>query len=377
MTGSPLSIWGFSTPAMDETFRADRIVMAMLRFEAGLAMSLGDAGIAPTAEVEAVAAACDVQVGDAEGLLATTWETGTPMLAVVELVQARLASDEERRWVHYGSTTQDAIDTAYVLLTKDALAILESGLSEVAGKMRTLVVEHRDQLQMGRTFLQNAIPTTFGLRVAGWLDPILTHLERLGETREGLAVQLGGPVGNLSTFGDDGSAVVAALARRLDLVAPDVPWHTDRTRVRDVVNTVDDAVVSLAKVASDLALLAQSGVGEVTTRAGESSSMPHKKNPIDAVRALAAADVCHGAAAMMRIGRPHELDRSLGSWQAEWVAIPLLFSAAAAVVAATTTLVEGLEVNSSAMEWRAGEAAPPNTAMIDTVLHRYSRVVGD
>jgi len=377
VTGSPLSIWGFSTPEMDETFAADSIVGAILRFEAALALSLGDAGIAPVEEARAVAEACEVKVGDAEGLLATTWETGTPILAIVELVQARLVSDEERRWVHYASTTQDAIDTAFALLSKEALGLLESGLFAVAGTMRSLAEEHRDQPQMGRTFLQNALPTTFGLRVASWLDPVLTHLERLRQTREELALQFGGPVGNLATLGDDGSLVAVALARRLDLVAPDVPWHTDRTRVRDVVNGVDDAVASLAKIAADVALLAQSGIGEVTTRAGGSSSIPHKKNPIDAVRALAAVDVCHGAAAIVRGGRPHELDRSLGSWQAEWAAIPLLFSAASAVIEATRAFLDSLEVNASAMDWRAGETpSPPSTAMVDTVLARYERVVG-
>lgn len=377
MNGSPLSVWGFSTPEMDEIFAADRIVEAILRFEAALALALSDAGVAPEAEARAVAEACDVKVGDAEGLLATTWESGTPLLAIMELVQARLSTDDERRWVHYGSTTQDAIDTAHALLTREALDVLASGIAALAGVMRSLVEEHRDQPQMGRTFLQNAIPTTFGLRVAGWLDPALTHLERLRATRGGLAIQFGGPVGNLATFRDGGSAVAAALARRLDLRLSDVPWQTDRTRVRDVVNTVDDAVASLAKVALDVALLAQSGVGEVTTRAGGSSSIPHKKNPIDSVRVLAAADICHGAAAMIRTGRPHELDRSLGSWQAEWAAIPLLFAAASAAVEASNSLLADIEVNQSAMDWKAGEAPTPSTDMVDVVLARYDQVLGE
>lgn len=362
---------------MDEVFGADRIVGAILQFEAALALALADAGIAPTAEAEAVASACEVQVGDAGGILATTWEKGTPLLAIVELIEARLDSEEERRWVHYGSTTQDAVDTGYVLLTREALDLLEGGLVELAGTMRNLMVKHRAQPQMGRTFLQNALPTTFGLRVAAWLDPALTHIEQLRATRDGLALQLGGPVGNLATLGDDGAAVAAALARRLELVAPYVPWHTDRTRIRAVVNTVDDAVASLAKVATDVALLAQSGIGEVTTRAGGSSSIPHKKNPIDAVRALAAADICRGAATIVRGGRPHELDRSLGSWQAEWVGLPLLFSAASAALEATRALLDSLEVNASAMGWRAGEThTQPNTHLVDAVLARYERVVG-
>lgn len=360
---------------MDEVFGADRVVAAILRFEAALAMSLSDVGMAPEAEARAVASACEVQVGDAEGLLATTWESGTPMLAIMELVEARLSTDDERRWVHYGSTTQDAIDTSYMLLTRDALGLIEAGMAEMARAMRDLVIEHRDQVHMGRTFLQNALPTTFGSRVARWLDPTLTHLETLRETRDGLAVQLGGPVGNLATFGEGGAAVVEALARRLGLAAPDVPWHTDRSRIRVVVNTVDDAVASFAKVAMDVSLLAQSAIGEVTTRPGGSSSMPDKLNPVDAIRALAAADVCHGAAGIVRTGRPHELDRSLGAWQAEWVALPLLFSTASAVVEAMTTLLESLEVDVSAMESRVDADAEAFPALIDVVLSRYDRLI--
>lgn len=374
MTVSALSFWGFSTPAMDQIFDADHIVAAILRFEAALALALSDTGIAPQDEAEAVASACAEPAEDASGLLGSTWETGTPLLAIVDVVRSRLANDDDRRWVHYGATTQDAIDTAHMLLVREALGHLDNEVTGLALVMRGLVEQHRDQPQMGRTFLQQARPTTFGMRVAGWLDPLLTHIENLRVTKSGLAIQLGGPVGNLAEYGPKGTAVVEALAKRLELKAPTIPWHTDRSRVRLVVDVVENSTSSLSKVANDVSLLAQSTVGEVTTRAGGSSAMPNKKNPIDAVRALSAAEICRGAGAIVRGAPPHALDRSLGSWQAEWIALPLLFSSAATVVESVVSLLNSLEVDAATMGSRVEEAPDLDPGLIDGVLERCSEL---
>ena len=195
--------------------------------------------------------------------------------------------------------------------------------------------------------------------------------------RAGLALQLGGPVGNLADYESEGATVVRAVAERLELAAPRLPWHTERSRVRAVVNAVKEPVDVLAKVALDVALLSQSSIGELRTRPGGSSSMPEKENPVDAVRILAAAAVCRGAAAMVLEAGPHELDRALGSWQVEWVAVPAVFQAASAAIDAAGTLLTALEVDSGAMSARTGDKAPPfDRRMIDSVLDRYSQVIG-
>lgn len=369
-----MSFWGFSTPAMDAVFDADSVVSSILRFEAGLALALADVGIAPRDQAGAVAAACEENLDDPGRLLGEIWERGTPMLGIIDAIESRLSGDDERRWVHYGATTQDALDTAYMMLAREGLQILDAGLVSISRTLRDLVSKYRDQPQMGRTFLQDAEPTTFGLRVAGWLDPTLGHLERLRETSTELAVQLGGPVGTLSAYGSKATAMVDTLAKRLDLRAPDLPWHGDRSRIRTLVATVLDPVGTLAKIAKDVGLLAQSTVDEVSVRSGGSSSIPGKKNPIDVVRVVAAADVCHGAAAMIDRAGPHELDRAMGSWHVEWVALPLLFSSASAAVEATASLLESLDVHTEVMASRAGEAPRLDPALIDRVLDHCSRL---
>ncbi len=362
---------------MTELFSPQSLVDAMLRFEAALADALGEVGIAPSTTSDAVSRACRQPVADPERLLESTWERGTPVIALIEEIAKRLESDTERRWIHYGATTQDTVDTAHVLLARDALKSLEERLSSIARLMNDLMHRQSEQLQVGRTFLRQGDATSFGLRVAGWLDPTLTHIEDVRTARSRLVVQLGGPVGTLAAYGDSSVQVVSALAHRLELGVPDTPWHGDRSRIRALVSVTGDAVATLAKVATDLTLLSQDEVGEVTMRAGSSSSMPGKQNPIDAVRVLAAADVCHAAAAMISGTRPHELDRAVGGWHVEWLALPLLFQSASAVVEATERCLKTLEIDSETMTSRV--EAPTSTSVgspqIEAVGSRYRSVI--
>jgi 3-carboxy-cis,cis-muconate cycloisomerase len=218
------------------------------------------------------------------------------------------------------------------------------------------------------------------MRVATWLDATLEHIVTIRKARADLALQLGGPVGNRAELGDAADQVVAVAARHLDLIATPIAWHTDRTRVWRLVATVEESVRAMAKIALDIALLDQSDTSEVSVRGGGSSSMPEKRNPIDSIRALAAADATRGAAAMITQGRPHELDRALGSWHVEWFALPLLFHTAAAVVEAVELLTESLRVESEEMSSRVPpEARILDSAMgdqIERVVSRYEQVVG-
>lgn len=362
---------------MDELFSAQAVTQALLQFEAALVLGLADAEIAPPEEARAVAAACETPVDDPEALLASTWESGTPLISLTETIKSRLANEEERRWVHYGATTQDAVDTAYVLLSRQALQLLEAGLTGVANGMRELVEAHRDQPQTARTFLQDARVSTFGMRVAGWLEPILGHLERMRRARSGLLLQLGGPVGDLADYGASGSEVMRAVGARLELEVPRIPWHTDRTAIRSMVHAVVGPTEALAKMATDVGFLSSSAVDEVRARPGGSSSMPAKQNPVDAVHVLATADVCRSAARMILESRPHELDRALGSWHVEWVALPTVFQTASAAVDAARRLVDTLDVDRESMSAGAGGEAPlVDPRIIDSVLDHHSRVTG-
>lgn len=357
---------GFSTKELIDLYSPDSMVDALLRFEAALALALADAGVAPTDEAEEVAAACRAGVPDADAILASTWETGTPILALRRSVGAG-------QWFHYGATSQDAIDTAHMLMARSALELLESQLIAVARHLRDLTVENRDQPQMGRTFLQDARPTTFGFRTATWLDAVLSHVSELRGQRSVLPVQLGGPVGTAEAYGDASREIVESLAKRLDLSAPTISWHADRTRVLSLAQAVERVARTMARIGSDIALLASTAISEVKVRSGGSSSMPEKQNPIDSIRAVAAGSACTGAMAMLTAAPPHELDRAVGSWHVEWVAIPLVFQTAGAAAEAIETCLGSLEVDAEAMGDGVGTTSPGD--QIDRVLTRFDSVL--
>lgn len=367
---------GFTSVDMARVFSVPHQVGAMMRFEAALALALGDTGLLPAETAEAVAEACSSPVAEPESVIAATWSEGTPLNPLLAEVRGRLP-EEHARWIHHGATTQDVIDTATMLQAREALDLIDAGLVATAGLMAELVARHRDQPQMGRTFLQHARPTTFGMTVAGWLEPTLRHLSEVREGKTGLMVQLGGPVGNLAPYGDKGVEVVEALAARLGLQAPLLPWHSDRTRIAALVAALERCARTMARVGLDIALLASSDIGEIRVRAGGSSSMSEKRNPIDSIRAVAAAELCTAAAGMITAGRLPELDRGIGGWHAEWVALPLVFQATAATVEAMTDCLESLQVDAGRMADAAGPAPELDPGLVDRVLAEFERVAGD
>jgi 3-carboxy-cis,cis-muconate cycloisomerase len=364
---------GFTTTEMAALFTPTARVEAMLEFEAALVLALADAGLVDMETAEAVAEACGEPVDDAGAVLAATWSDGTPLPALLDNIRSRL-TDDHAKWVHHGTTTQDTVDTAAMLLARRGLDVLDAGLIAVAGEMAALMNRHRDQPQMGRTFLQHARPTSFGFTAAGWLDATLGHLTDLRQERAGLALQLGGPVGNLSDFGDEGAEVTEALAKRLGLVAPAIPWHSDRSRIARLAAALERTARTMARVGIDVALLASSDIAEVTVRGGGSSSMAGKRNPMDSVRAVAAAEVCTAAAQVITAGRLTELERGIGGWHAEWAALPLVFQRAAAATEAMTDCLASLEVNSDTMRGRVESDANIDHRLIDRVFANYQEI---
>lgn len=381
MTSSSLEMWGLTTSEMTEIFSPSSLVAAMLRFEQSLALALYDAGLAPEGPARAVARACEDPIEDPLALLQSTWMTGSPVIALTDEIRGRLDTDEQRDWVHYGSTTQDVIDTAQMIVVSKALETLTGTVERIARRMRDVASTHRETVQMGRTFLQHARPTSFGMRVAGWLDPTLRHIETLRMMKDGLVVQFGGPVGDRSGYGDRGPEVARALGERLGMAVSDIAWHTDRSRIRSLAAAVGDLTGTMAKIALDIALLAQSEVEEVEVRSGGSSSLADKRNPIDAIRAMAAADISRGAASIIEGARPHELDRGLGAWHSELVALPILFQAAASATSAIESCLGSLTVDVKTMTARAGNGGDQavgaiDQGQIDAVLSRFDEILG-
>ena len=368
---------GFSTEALTLLYTPEATVAAILEFEAALARSLATAGLAPAEEADRVAEACRQGISNAADVLDTTWEEGTPIMALRHAVTAQIGDDAASRWFHFGATTQDAVDTAQMIQAKRALEVIEEELVGLARGLNDLTFRHEEQPQMARTFLQDARPATFGFRTASWLDPVLGHVEETRRRRDGLPVQLGGPVGTMSEYGEAAQEVRAALSRDLALGVPSISWHSDRSPILSLARYAESCAVTMSKIATDIALLASSAIAEVTVRSGRSSSMPHKQNPIDSIRAVAAARACSGAVAML-LGGPAELDRGLGSWHVEWIALPLALQSCGATIEAVAAAIGSLEVSEEVMRANAGgdlEDLSAVKSQIAAVTARFDQVV--
>ena len=328
------------------------LLQAMLDVEAALARAGARAGLIPGEHAEAIARACRPGAVDAAAIARAAGETGTPVVALVGELE-RAVGGSAAADVHRGATSQDVIDTATMLVARRALGAILADLRGAASAAAGLAARHRDTIQVGRTLLQPALPVTFGLAAAGWLRGLGAAIDRLTDVRERrLAVQLGGAAGTLAALGDAGPAVVEHLAAELGLAAPLVPWHTERTRVAELAGALGLAAGAVAKPARDLVLLAQAEVGEVReggAARGGSSAMPHKRNPVALVSALASAARAPGLVAELLGAMAHEHQRAAGAWHAEWRPLAELQVAVGSAAAWLRDALEHLEVDPARM----------------------------
>lgn len=343
----------FSTPRMSAIFSPEAHVRGMLAFEAALAHAQARAGMIPQEAANAIAASCRVELFDVAALYREAAVAGTPAIPLVRMLTARVVGDAQK-FVHWGATSQDAIDTALMLQMRDGLDLLVAALLDVCTACALLTEQYRSTLMAGRTLLQQALPITFGLKAARWLAFATRQVQALIERRErSLAVQLGGAAGTLASLGDRGLRVVELLAEELGLPVPDLPWHTERDRIAEIASALGIVAGAMAKIASDLVLLAQTEVGEVSEGSapgkGGSSAMPQKHNPVDAISALASARLAIGVVPVILSAMAQEHERAAGGWQAEWAAIPNLFRFTASAVERVRSAVVDLQINSTRM----------------------------
>ncbi len=342
----------FTTPEMDSIFTPAAHIRQMLAFEAALARAEAAAGVIPTAAVELIAAACWEEF-DSAAIYAEAAVAGTPAIPLVQQLRARVAGSAAD-YVHWGATSQDAIDSAAMLQMRAGLKLLHEDLLTIGTRCAALAQEHRRTLQAGRTLLQHALPITFGLKAARWLALVTRQLQALRQVHDqSLALQFGGASGTLAALGSAGPRVAELLAAELGLPLPDMPWHAERDRIAAIAAAVGIAAGSITKIAHDIVLLAQTEVGEVAedaaTGKGGSSALPHKRNPVDAMQALAAARLAAGVVPVVLSALAAEHERAVGGWQAEWAAIPDLFRYAAGTIAHTRRAVLGLQVDAQRM----------------------------
>jgi len=286
----------FGSRAMDEIFSDNARLQRMLDFEAALARAQAASGLVPPAAAEAIAAKCSANLLDAEALSKATAQALNPAIPLVKQLTALVAKEnaEAARFVHWGATSQDANDTGLVLQMVQAFDVIDAGLKALCASLIQLAKKYRSTPIAGRTLMQHALPTTFGMKVAGWLDAMSRHRERLAQTRKrALVLQFGGAVGTLAALRGDGLRVAEALAKQLQLDLPVAPWHAHRDRVAEVATTLGLCAGTLGKIARDISLHMQTEIAEIFEPGGEgrggSSTMPHKRNPVSAGVALAAA----------------------------------------------------------------------------------------
>jgi 3-carboxy-cis,cis-muconate cycloisomerase len=351
----------FTTDAMREIFSDRRRLQGMLDFEAALARALARAGVAPESSVEPIVAQCSADHFALDVLAREVALAGNLAIPAVKALTAAVAKSDPKAagFVHWGTTSQDAIDTGLVLQLRDALDLIQRELLQFSSTLARIAEKHQATLLAGRTWLQQASPVTLGLKVAGWLDAVHRHQARTAHVRnEVLTLQFGGAVGTLAALGEKAPAVAAALASDLKLKVPSIPWHTHRDGVAEVATVLGLLLGTLGKIARDISLLAQTEIGEVLEPAapgrGGSSTLPHKRNPVGSAVVLAAAIRVPALVSVMLIAMVQEHERGLGGWHAEWETLPEIFLLAAGALAHMAHVVDGMEVYEEHMTHNLG-----------------------
>lgn len=357
---------------------------AMLRFEAALAQAESSLGIISESNAAEIVAACNPDLFDLALIGRQAVASANPLVPLVDELR-RAVGPEVAHDVHRGATSQDAIDTAMMLVARDGLDLILAGLSALATRCAELARHHRSDPMAGRTLLQRALPITFGLKCANWMIGVLEARRSLAVFHKNrLAVQLGGPVGTLEAFGDRGFEVTSLIAQELGLAAPEIPWQTTRNRVAELLTGLAIAAGAAAKIAVDLLLLSQDEVAEVAVaNPGRSSSMPHKRNFVQAVEARVAFAGAAAHAGMLIGLSPGEHERAAGSWQAEWPAVSETLRLTAGAVDRTVQALTGLQVNTDQMRSNISTASGgvpdvgASEAIIDRALAIYAREISD
>jgi 3-carboxy-cis,cis-muconate cycloisomerase len=350
----------------DSLFRSEDIekvlsdrscLQGMLDFEAALARAEARAGVIPPSAAAAIAAQCKADLFDVAELSRGAKLSGNVAIPLVKALTALVGRDnsDAARYVHWGATSQDAMDTGCVLQLRQALKAFASDLDRLAQGLVELATKHRSTIVVGRTWMQQALPTTFGVKVAGWLDAVDRHRERLRETqRRALVLQFGGAVGTLAALGDRGPEVAKLLAQDLALELPEIPWHSHRDRMAEVATTLGLCVGTLGKIAKDISLHSQTEVAEVfepTEKGrGSSSTMPHKRNPVTSAVVMSAATRIPGLVSTMLTAMTQEHERGLGGWHAEWETLPEIVSLSAGALHQMAEIVPKLEIDAERMK---------------------------
>ena len=352
---SPLLAPMLSSAAMRAVCDDATYLQHMLDFEAALARAEAAIGVIPASAAGPITKACKAESFDLDALAEAATRSGNLAIPLVKALTASVAKADAdaARYVHWGATSQDVIDTAAMLTLRAAIDALLADLDRAIAGFAKLAKQHRATAMVARTWLQHALPMPFGLKLAEYAAALHRSRARLQRLRnETLALQFGGAAGTLAALGDNGWRVAEKLAQELELPLPDAPWHTHRDRMAEAASVLAILAGTCGKIARDVSLMMQTDVAEAFEPAGEgrggSSTMPHKRNPVAAATALAAATMAPNLAATMFAAQVQDHERSAGPWHAEWPTLPMLLLVTSGALAAMVDIAEGLEVDASA-----------------------------
>jgi 3-carboxy-cis,cis-muconate cycloisomerase len=347
----------FGTPRMREIFSDHAVIQHYIGVEVALARSQARCGVIPPEAAEAIARGSRMDRIDFDQLRQDTDIVGYPILPLVQQLVAMCG--EAGRYIHWGATTQDIMDTANVLQVRQALDIVGADIRALRGLLADLARKHRDTPMAGRTHLQHALPVTFGYKAVIWLAMFDRHQERLAQLRSRvLVVQFGGAAGTLASLGDKGLTVQQALAEELGLGVPATTWHVARDGFAEAVNLLALVTGSLGKIALDLMIMASTEFAEVSEPfmkgRGASSTMPQKRNPISSELMLAAAKAVRQHAGLMVDALVQDFERATGPWHAEWMALPQSFILTAGALHQAKFALGGLIIDARRMRHNLG-----------------------
>jgi len=370
-----------SSAAMRAVCDDEAYLQRMLDFEAALARAEAVIGIIPASAAIPIATACKASSFDLMALAEAATRSGNLAIPLVTALTAEVAKADAdaARYVHWGATSQDVIDSAGMLTLRAAIDALLPDLDRAIAGFARLARQHRNTAVVARTWLQHALPMPFGLKLAEYAAALHRSRARLGRLRsDALALQFGGAAGTLAALGDKGMVVAEKMAQELELPLPDAPWHTHRDRVAEAASVLAILTGTCGKIARDVSLMMQTDVAEAFEPSGEgrggSSTMPHKRNPVAAATVLAAATMAPNLAATIFAAQVQDHERSAGPWQAEWPTLPSLLLVTSGALAAIVDIAEGLEVDVARM--RANLDATGGLIMAEAVTMALAERIG-
>ncbi len=331
----------------------------MIQVEVALAQAQAKVGVIPQNAANTIAQVAEHALDkfDFSALAVATGLAGNIAIPFVKQLTAIVKDTDEdaSRYVHWGATSQDILDTACILQCRDALNIVEAQIQQCYTTALQQAKQYRHQVMIGRTWLQQALPITLGYKLARWASAFKRDLDRIQAMKSRvLTAQLGGAVGSLASLQDQGSLVVSAFAKQLNLTVPTSTWHGERDRIVEIASVLGMIVGNTGKMARDWSLMMQTEIAELfepTAKGrGGSSTMPHKRNPVAAASVLAAANRVPALMSSIYQSMVQEHERSLGAWHAEWLAVPEIFQLCAGALSRTSEVLQGFEVNAEHMQ---------------------------